>query len=94
MWNHENLGRHKDRITRTLPAYGSRLFTVDPHGKHLRWSCVEAESAANSFGGNASVADRLDCSDGRKVGNLYAGGKLTFNDIVVHKPGIYQIRVS
>ncbi|MGQ4421722.1 CBM35 domain-containing protein [Streptomyces violaceoruber] len=94
VWNHENLGRYKDRITRTLPAHGSRLFTVDPHGKHLRWSRAEAESAANSLGGNASVADCPACSDGRKVGNLYAGGKLTFNDIVVHKPGTYQIKVS
>ncbi|WP_432131910.1 alpha-galactosidase D [Streptomyces tendae] len=94
VWNHENLGRYKDRITRTLPAHGSRLFTVDPHGKHLRWFRAEAESAANSLGGNASVADCPACSDGRKVGNLYAGGKLTFNDIVVNKPGTYRIKVS
>ncbi|MEU3986144.1 carbohydrate-binding protein, partial [Streptomyces sp. NPDC026672] len=44
--------------------------------------------------GNASVADCSTCSGGKKVGNLYLGGKLTVNDVVVDKPGTYQIKVS
>ncbi|ELS50549.1 hypothetical protein [Streptomyces viridochromogenes] len=32
--------------------------------------------------------------NGRKVGNLYLGGTLRFNDIVVDKAGTYLIKVA
>ncbi|MEW2245684.1 carbohydrate-binding protein, partial [Streptomyces sp. NPDC026666] len=44
--------------------------------------------------GNASVADCSTCSGGKKVGNLYLGGKLTVNDVVVDKPGTYLVQVA
>lgn len=94
VWNKENLGSHTDTITQALPAHGSRLFTVTPRGTGLAWTGYEAEADANTLGGNASVADCPACSDGRKVGNLYTGGKVTVNDLVVAEAGTYQIKIA
>jgi hypothetical protein len=44
--------------------------------------------------GNASVAGCDACSGGKKVGNLYTGGKLRFNDVTVQKDGIYTVQVA
>lgn len=92
VWNKENLGSYTDKITQALPAHGSRLFTVTPRGTDLAWTAYEAE--AGTLSGNASVADCSACSGGRKVGNLYTGGKLTLDDVVVPKAGTYQIKVA
>ncbi|MEV5155618.1 CBM35 domain-containing protein [Streptomyces werraensis] len=92
VWNREKLGTYRDRITQALPAHGSRLFTVTPHGTDLEWTGYEAE--AGTLSGNASTAGCSACSDGRKVGNLYGGGKLTLDNVVVHKAGTYQVKVS
>lgn len=92
VWNKESLGSHTDKITQALPAHGSRLFTVTPRGTGLAWTAYEAE--AGTLSGNASVADCSACSDGRKVGNLYVGGKVAVNDVVVAKAGTYQIKVA
>ncbi|MFF5019850.1 alpha-galactosidase D [Streptomyces sp. NPDC001165] len=94
LWNHENLGTYKNKITEALPAHGSRLFTVSPHGSALHTTGYEAESAGNILSGNASVADCSACSGGKKVGNLYLGGKLRFDNVVVDKPGTYLIKVA
>lgn len=94
VWNKENLGTYTDKISQALPAHGSRLFTVTPRGTDLAWTGYEAEADGNTLSGNASVADCAACSDGRKVGNLYTGGKVTVNDVVVAKAGTYQIKVA
>jgi hypothetical protein len=94
LWNHESLGSHDAKVTEALPAHGSRLFTVTPRGGALTWTGYEAESAANTLSGNASVADCSACSDGHKVGNLYLGGKLTVNKVAVDKAGTYQVKVA
>ncbi|MFJ9030620.1 alpha-galactosidase D [Streptomyces sp. NPDC102274] len=94
LWNKENLGPHKNRITAALPAHGSRLFTVKPGGETLPTTGYEAEAAANTLTGNASIAGCDACSGGQKVGNLYTGGKLRFNDVTVKKDGIYTVRVA
>ncbi|KUM99580.1 carbohydrate-binding protein [Streptomyces yokosukanensis] len=94
LWNHQNLGTYKKRITATLPAHGSRLFTVRPGGGRLATTGYEAESADNTLTGNASVAGCDSCSGGKKVGNLYLGGKLQFNDVTVRKDGIYTVGVA
>ncbi|MFI9615128.1 alpha-galactosidase D [Streptomyces sp. NPDC052023] len=94
LWNHENLGSYRGGITEALPAHGSRLFTVTPRGTAVTTTGYEAESPANTLSGHASVADCSACSGERKVGNLYLGGKLTFNDVVVAKAGTYQVKVA
>ncbi|MFE0455729.1 alpha-galactosidase D [Streptomyces sp. NPDC058914] len=94
LWNHEDLGTYRNGITQALPAHGSRLFTVTPRGATLTYTGIEAESPANTLGGNASVADCSACSDGKKIGNLYLGGRLTVQNVVVDKAGTYQIKVA
>ncbi|MFF4351010.1 alpha-galactosidase D [Streptomyces sp. NPDC001530] len=94
LWNHENLGTYKNKVTQALPAHGSRLFTVTPHGTALTTAAYEAESASNTLSGNASVADCGACSGDHKVGNLYLGGTLRFNDVTVDKAGTYMVKVA
>lgn len=94
LWNKANLGTYKNKITEALPAHGSRLFTVKPGGGTLTTTSYEAEAAANTLSGNASVAGCDACSGGKKVGNLYTGGKVTINDITVKKDGIYTVKVA
>ncbi|MEU1529289.1 alpha-galactosidase D [Streptomyces fagopyri] len=94
LWNKSNLGTHKNRITEALPAHGSRLFTVKPGGSALTTTGYEAEATANTLSGNASVAGCDACSGGKKVGNLYTGGKLRINDVTVKKDGIYTVEVA
>ncbi|WUH89265.1 carbohydrate-binding protein [Streptomyces sp. NBC_00433] len=93
LWNKQNLGTYKDRITEALPAHGSRLLTVKPAGHPVATTGYEAESAANTLGGNASTAACDACSGGAKVGNLYGGGTLRFNGVTVQKAGIYTVKV-
>lgn len=94
LWNRENLGVYKDKVTQALPAHGSRLFTVTPQGPALRKTAYEAEAGTNTLAGNASVADCGACSGDRKVGNLYLGGRLTMNGVTVEKAGRYVVDIS
>ncbi|MFF0463801.1 alpha-galactosidase D [Streptomyces mexicanus] len=93
LWSHQDLGTHRNEITATLPAHGSRLFTVKPGGAPLAATNYEAESADNTLTGNASVATCDACSGDKKVGNLYLDSKLQFNDVTVKKAGIYTVNV-
>ncbi|MCY9667186.1 DUF5010 C-terminal domain-containing protein [Paenibacillus alginolyticus] len=54
----------------------------------------EAESAVNMLTGKASVSNCGTCSGGKKVGNLYQGSSLRFNQIQVNAPGIYTVKLS
>jgi hypothetical protein len=94
LWNKANLGTYKNKITEALPAHGSRLFTIKPGGTTLPTTGYEAEAAANTLTGNASIAGCDACSGGKKVGNLYSGGTLRFNDVTVKKDGIYTVKVA
>ncbi|GGN88989.1 hypothetical protein GCM10011579_083250 [Streptomyces albiflavescens] len=94
LWNKANLGTYKNKITEALPAHGSRLFTIKSDGSTPTTTSYEAEDPANTLSGNASIAGCDDCSGGKKVGNLYLGGKLRFNDITVKKDGIYTVKVA
>ncbi|MFJ8137640.1 alpha-galactosidase D [Streptomyces sp. NPDC096013] len=94
LWNHEDLGTYTGKVTEALPAHGSRLFTVTPRGSAVTTTAYEAEATGNTLSGNASAADCSACSDGKKVGNLYVGGKLTVNNVVVAKAGTYQVKIA
>ncbi|WP_433261019.1 alpha-galactosidase D [Micromonospora vinacea] len=93
VWNRRDLGTQKNAITAALPAHGSRLFTVRP-GTALTSTSYEAEASVNTLTGNASVGGCDACSGGQKVGNLYVGGTVRFNDVTVRKDGIYTVAVS
>ncbi|MET7747074.1 carbohydrate-binding protein [Micromonospora sp. NPDC005367] len=94
LWNRRNLGTYRNRLTATLPAHGSRLFTVRPGGAELVTTSYEAEASTNTLSGNASVASCDGCSGGQKVGNLYLGGKVQINGVTVKRAGIYTINVA
>ena len=94
LWSKQDLGSYKDKITEVLPAHGSRLFTVRPGGSTPATTTYEAESPNNTLSGGATVVGCAACSGNLKVGNLYLGGKLRFNDITVKKDGIYTINVA
>ncbi|WP_328685464.1 alpha-galactosidase D [Streptomyces sp. NBC_00343] len=94
LWNHEDLGTYTNKVTEALPAHGSRLFTVTPHGSAVTTTAYEAEATTNTLSGNADIADCSACSGGHKVGNLYVGGKLTINNVVVAKAGTYQVKIA
>ncbi|WP_328653715.1 hypothetical protein OG598_07575 [Micromonospora sp. NBC_00330] len=93
VWNRRDLGTQKNAITAALPAHGSRLFTVRP-GTALTSTSYEAEASVNTLTGTASVGGCDACSGGQKVGNLYVGGKLRFNEVTVRTDGIYTVAVS
>ncbi|MBK3573359.1 carbohydrate-binding protein [Streptomyces sp. MBT65] len=94
LWNHEDLGTYTNKVTQALPAHGSRLFTVTPHGSAVTLTGYEAEAATNTLSGNANIADCSACSGAHKVGNLYLGGKLTVNIVVAAKAGTYQVKIA
>ncbi|MFD0784561.1 alpha-galactosidase D, partial [Micromonospora azadirachtae] len=94
LWNRKNLGAYRNKLTATLPAHGSRLFTVRPGGAELVATSYEAEAPTNTLSGNASVAGCDACSGGQKVGNLYLGGKLRINGVAAKKAGLYTINVA
>ncbi|MFJ2158486.1 MULTISPECIES: alpha-galactosidase D [unclassified Streptomyces] len=94
LWNHEDLGTYTNKVTEALPAHGSRLFTVTPRGSAVTTTGYEAEATGNTLSGNATVADCSACSGGKKVGNLYVGGKLTVNNVTVAKAGTYQVKIA
>ncbi|NWL90328.1 carbohydrate-binding protein [Paenibacillus sp. 79R4] len=54
----------------------------------------EAEAAVNSLSGKAEITDCPVCSGGRKVGNLYGGSSLQFNNITAEVEGVYNLRIS
>ena len=94
LWNHEDLGTYTNKVTQALPAHGSRLFTITPRGSAVTLTGYEAEAATNTLSGNANIADCSACSGGKKVGNLYVGGKLTVNNVVAAKAGTYQVKIA
>jgi hypothetical protein len=94
LWSHQDLGTYRNEITETLPAHGSRLFTVRPGGSTLATTGYQAESPDNTLTGTASVVACAGCSGGEKVGNLYQGAALRFNGITVKKDGLYTITVA
>jgi hypothetical protein len=93
LWQHADLGVFGDAISANLPSHGSRLFKVTPKRATLKFASVQAEASGNTLVSGASVGGCGSCSGGTKVGNLYNGGAMRFNNIVVDKTGIYQVNI-
>ncbi|MCR2805784.1 carbohydrate-binding protein [Paenibacillus soyae] len=56
----------------------------------------EAEASVNEWTGNASVSacqTATGCSGGLKVGNLWGGSTLQFNDVMAEEGGVYTLSV-
>jgi hypothetical protein len=93
LWQHTDLGVVADAISANIPSHGSRLFRVTPKNSTLKFASIEAEASGNTLVGGASNAGCGNCSGGTKVGNLYNGGAMRFNNIVVDKTGVYQVNI-
>lgn len=70
---------------------GTASGTISPTAESVSY---EAEAAANTFTGNAGVADCGPCSGGKKAGNLYGGSTLQFNGVQADKAGVYTMTVQ
>jgi len=53
----------------------------------------EAEASGNVLAGNAKVSTCAACSGGKKVGDMYNGSSVTFNDVMAAADGVYTMRV-
>ncbi|RXZ79358.1 carbohydrate-binding protein [Paenibacillaceae bacterium] len=53
----------------------------------------EAEDDNNELSGHAAVAECSGCSNGHKVGGMYNGSSLQFNDVTTEEAGFYRIKV-
>jgi hypothetical protein len=69
-------------------------FTVDATAGEPGPISYEAESAANTLAGGATLADCGNCSGGQKVGFVGNGGVLTFTGVTVATAGTYPVTVS
>ncbi|WP_026342032.1 carbohydrate-binding protein [Paenibacillus fonticola] len=56
-------------------------------------AAYEAESTLNTLTGNAEAVNCGFCSGGKKVGNLYGGATLQFNEVNVDEAGVYTMTV-
>ncbi|MUG65104.1 carbohydrate-binding protein [Paenibacillus campinasensis] len=54
---------------------------------------IEAEASANTFTGYAGPVDCDFCSGGQKVGNLYGGSTMTFQQVTVDRAGVYDMSI-
>jgi hypothetical protein len=93
VWQRKDLGVRDGGISATLPAHGSKLFTVTPRGDRPKVATYEAEAAANTLAEGAAAADCANCSGGRKAGNLYNGGALRINKVTVPRSGTYRVNI-
>lgn len=99
VWTGQGLGRHGDAMTQVLPAHGSLLMLVrqvaagpcPPPAPPQPAQSYEAEDPANTLTAPASVAGCGGCSGGEKVGNLFDGGAVQFNDVTVRRGGSYTL---
>jgi hypothetical protein len=101
VWTGEGLGHHRDTIRQQLPAHGSSLLRIrqiasgpcPPPQPPPSERSYEAEDPANTVTAPASVSDCSGCSGGRKVGNLYNGGAVQFNNVTVGRGGTYALTI-
>jgi alpha-galactosidase len=96
LWNHIELGRYDRGFSTTLLGHGVRLLKVEGEGaiRTTEWQSYEAESA--TLNGSAVIAACPACSGGEKVGGLALGlnNNVTFNNVVVRRDGVYQMRID
>jgi Alpha galactosidase A/Alpha galactosidase C-terminal beta sandwich domain/Carbohydrate binding module (family 6) len=101
VWSGDGLGRHRDAYSQVLPAHGSALLRVrqfsstncPPAPAPEPSTFYEAEDSANTITGPASVSGCGGCSGGQKVGNLYNGAAVQFNDVRIARGGAYALTI-
>lgn len=67
--------------------FASRVYADDTVNTY------EAEADGNVLSGNASISEHPAASGGQKVGGMYQGSTLQFNNVAVSETGNYKITV-
>lgn len=93
VWSHSDLGSFNSTFSATLNSHASRLLKVTPSGSSSSHA-YEAESAANTLAGGATVVSCSACSGSQKVGNVGNGGTLKFNNVNVANAGTYILNIA
>ncbi|WJM05807.1 S-layer homology domain-containing protein [Paenibacillus sp. PK1-4R] len=70
---------------------GGGQFARTAHADDM--NTYEAEAAGNILLGNAQISDSPAASGGKKVGGMYQGSSLQFNNVTVSETGYYKISV-
>jgi len=94
LWARKAAGKNQDHVSVRLPAHGSSLYRIVPTGTGRPLTTFEGEAPGNTLTPPAGIAGCDACSGGLKIGNLYGGGALTFNNVQAPRAGIYQVNVS
>ena len=96
LWAHDTRGKFSDHYTTSVPSHGVVMLKVS--GKEGAQTTYEAESAANTLGGSASVSACNSCSGGYYVGNVGtsngSSGTLQFNGIQASLSGPQVINIA
>ncbi|OAS16068.1 OmpL47-type beta-barrel domain-containing protein [Paenibacillus oryzisoli] len=90
----------RDRMAKWLVVFMLLLVALPANAgmgvqsAYAEGQSYEAEAQGNVVSGNASIAECTVCSGGKKVGGLYQGSSLQFNDITLNEAGSYKVSVS
>jgi hypothetical protein len=93
LWNHITDGNFSNSFTASVASHGVVMLKIS--GKEGAQTTYEAESSANTLGGNAAASTCSTCSGGqdvRYVGN--GNGTLQFNGIQTTLSGPQVITIS
>jgi len=96
VWNHIELGRCDGSFSTTLLGHGVRLLKVEGEGEIRTPASQSYEAESATLNGSAVIAACPACSGGEKVGGLGLGlnNNVTFNNVVVHRDGVYQMQID
>ncbi len=95
LWNHTDLGVFPGGFSTMVLGHGARLLKVAPQGEiEHQPAGVSYEAEAATLTGSAAPAPCSACSGGVKVGNIGGASQVIFNNVSVHKSGIYGMEID
>jgi len=95
LWNHTDLGVFPGGFSTIVLGPGARLLKVAPQGEiEHQPAGVSYEAEAATLTGSAAPAPCSACSGGVKVGNIGGASQVIFNNVSVHKSGIYGMEID
>ncbi len=95
LWNHTDLGVFPGGFSTMVLGHGARLLKVAPQGEiEHQPAGVSYEAEAATLSGSAAPAPCSACSGGAKAGNIGGASQVIFNNVSVHKSGIYGMEID
>jgi len=95
LWNHTDLGVFPGGFSTMVLGHGARLLKVAPQGEiEHQPAGVSYEAEAATLTGSAAPAPCSACSGGVNVGNIGGASQVIFNNVSVHKSGIYGMEID